>query len=611
MYKINKNVTISIALNNENIDDLPKILSFNEFIGIPIKLLPIYNYKENNISFIDDKLKEILSIAYSSRVKNSLLDFKEQKKYKECVNQKLTYGWDNKLYGCYVSSDMYNDFENKYSIGDWKTKNLKSLDNRKELYRELEEVKSYDGTKCIDCGLCNTCELYSLRRKYSIDECKFRRMINEIKNSKNVILSPQLATLFLTEMCNLRCTYCFEENKPISSKLMSKDVFIKSMDIIYKSKVIKYGHPKGIQMFGGEPTLNKEAFYWLLDYVKENIENMKEIPIDIEVGTNMFSLDDDYLDIFNELDELLSSKHFKICVSVDGTKETHDKCRVDINNNGTYDKVINNIKRLKEIHPNIFINLHCVLSNKNMINTKEIFKMLQCYVENGYADRFSMALITPDTTEDVPSYEDIECMIKAYFDILSENKYCEDYVKDKFSAVIQCIYLDSYGSNCSVCDAGENNISILPDGSIMPCHRYISEKDRTEYIIGNVLDCKNNYIEIPNNNYVYEKYVTKEWTKDIRNFEGIDCNNCPINKLCHTCVGGSDLKGIISVNSYEKCERSVRIAEVFTKYKLAYELEKQNKLLENLNSKSDTILQGQICLVEVLVDENNSCNVDK
>ena len=42
------------------------------------------------------------------------------------------------------------------------------------------------------------------------------------------------------------------------------------------------------------------------------------------------------------------NKFLSFSVSIDGDKEQHDECRIDINGNGTYDKAINAVKHYRE-----------------------------------------------------------------------------------------------------------------------------------------------------------------------------------------------------------------------------------------------------------------------
>lgn len=420
-------------------------------------------------------------------------------------------------------------------------------------------------------------------------------------------LEPGMITLFVTDMCNMRCKYCFEENKPIKGKMMTFDIAKKAIDLLLKNNK----NYKGIDLFGGEPTLNSKLLKEIIEYCKTN-EKTKEIHF--KISSNLYQLNDEIVEILKEYQNVLGKGNFGITVSLDGTKELNDKNRVDINGNGTFDKIINNIKLLKKEIPQVFIQIHCVLADNNLKHTKEILEFLLNSKCTGLVDNVSIAPITSDTTEIIPKYEDIKEIYKTYWELIDSGKNDNNFINGLFGNYI--LRVGDAPKKISCCSAGKEQFAVAPDGEILVCHRYIEHKDES-CSLGNIKDMRN-CIYIDKNSEYYKKYIAQEWTKDVKNFCGIDCNKCVVNHLCHMCVGGNELANKdISINSEQKCERALRLAEVQTNIKLERVQKENNEILRKIQESLNLMIQGQIRMAELLLGgsiddnkENSSSDVD-
>lgn len=127
-------------------------------------------------------------------------------------------------------------------------------------------------------------------------------------------------TLFLTNACNLHCMYCYEKNK--SNGIMSFDVAIKWISMCLNKK----DNPLNIYLFGGEPLLQfpliKKICEWTWGHTWKR-------DYSFIVQTNGTLLDDDMKEWF-----VLHKNHIKMCLSLDGKRETHNK-----NRDNSFDKI--------------------------------------------------------------------------------------------------------------------------------------------------------------------------------------------------------------------------------------------------------------------------------
>lgn len=149
--------------------------------------------------------------------------------------------------------------------------------------------------------------------------------------------------LQVTQQCNLRCEYCaysgMYDNRVHSNKRMDFALAKRAIDFFIKhgreSKRLTFG------FYGGEPLLEFQLIKQCMDYIEKQIEGKE---INYSITTNGTLLNDEIGDYF--------AKHnVSLAISLDGSKKEHDLHRRFRNGAGSFDVIMNNIKRIKERHP--------------------------------------------------------------------------------------------------------------------------------------------------------------------------------------------------------------------------------------------------------------------
>lgn len=176
---------------------------------------------------------------------------------------------------------------------------------------------------------------YNLIIPNEIDETKiFHYYYNKTKFSGQYISS----TVLLTWACNLACIYCFEGAgvKIQSMNQNMADRYIKFMINQAESRSAKSMY---INLFGGEPLININIGFYILEKLKSYCDK-KDIEFACGMITNGTLLTDGILDKLEALNCI------SIQVTLDGMKETHDNRRLYKDGSGSFDKVINGIRKL-------------------------------------------------------------------------------------------------------------------------------------------------------------------------------------------------------------------------------------------------------------------------
>lgn len=138
--------------------------------------------------------------------------------------------------------------------------------------------------------------------------------------------------LFMTEQCNFRCLYCYEDFK--LGKIQPKVVEGIKKLILNRSKEIKH---LAISYFGGEPLMNKSGVMDMSSWAKQVCES-KGIKYQGNITTNGYTLDKK---TFEALIEIGVTEYQ---ITIDGDKASHDNLRPTINGKKTFTKIINNIR---------------------------------------------------------------------------------------------------------------------------------------------------------------------------------------------------------------------------------------------------------------------------
>ncbi|MFH1547894.1 MAG: radical SAM protein [Candidatus Omnitrophota bacterium] len=153
----------------------------------------------------------------------------------------------------------------------------------------------------------------------------------------------------VTEQCNLRCTYCvfsggYPEGRAHSSRKMSFEIAKEAIDYLVEHSYQSGDDFLSLNFYGGEPLLNFQLIKKCVNYC-ESLKTKK--PWLFGFTTNLTILNPEILKF--------CIKHgIAITVSLDGPRTVHDRCRVDSNGKGSFDKVMQNLEMIRHYDKEYF-----------------------------------------------------------------------------------------------------------------------------------------------------------------------------------------------------------------------------------------------------------------
>ncbi|EGT3781162.1 TPA: thioether cross-link-forming SCIFF peptide maturase [Clostridioides difficile] len=326
--------------------------------------------------------------------------------------------------------------------------------------------------------------------------------------------------------CNLKCKYCFAAQGDFGGEkeLMSFEVGKAAIDYL----IANSGSRKNLEIdfFGGEPLMNFEVVKQLVDYGR-SVEKDYNKNIRFTITTNGVLLNDEIIDYINE------NMH-NVVLSLDGRKEVNDNMRPTLNDKGSYDITLPRFKKLVEKRAkDKYYYIRGTFTRDNLDFSKDVMH---------FADLgFKLTSVEPVVGDESNPYalreEDLPKIFEEY------EKFAVEYADRQLQGngfKFFHFMIDLNQGPCVIkritgCGAGNEYLSVTPNGDIYPCHQFVGNE---EFKMANIFDEE---IVLPENlkNMFREAHV---YTKE-------ECKQC-WNKFY--CSGGCHANAINFNNDISK-----------------------------------------------------------
>lgn len=282
--------------------------------------------------------------------------------------------------------------------------------------------------------------------------------------------------LFVTQSCNLRCIYCYEEN---SGGSMEEKTAYQAVDWLLEQA----GNVKKIYVyfFGGEPFLNFPLMKKVAAYAREKAGALDKA-VCFGVTTNATLLDEETILFIRKYD-------VHVLVSMDGPKEIHDKQRPFAGGRGSYDVILPRVKKLLAAKPETRV--HAVLVDDSQTGL----------IKNSLLDiGFSEVTLLPASPTRFEAGEgagkakqsrnldgllrELELEAELWLKLV-RNRDSESLkdLRSKAHLFLALLALLHNKKKRYACGAGVKYIAVSCTGDIYLCHRFIGQEG---YKLGNV-----------------------------------------------------------------------------------------------------------------------------
>lgn len=282
-----------------------------------------------------------------------------------------------------------------------------------------------------------------------------------VKKLENIPLTTLV--LNVNTGCNLSCSYCYKEDldTPANSKRMSFETAKQSIEMMLQESPDQKRY--NIVFFGGEPLTNMPLIREVVTYAEKRFGDIGH-PVDFSLTTNATMLNP-------EIVEFLQAHRIGVAISIDGPKAIHDKNRITVGGQGTYEVVRRKVAYFLENYNARPVGARVTLT-KGVTDVEQIWDHL--FNEIGF-DEVGFA---PVTSGDVAYYNLPETELQQVFDNMKAlgRRYIDAAINNinvGFSNFHQILTDIHEGTKKALpCGAGVGMVAIDHEGGVNLCHRF-------------------------------------------------------------------------------------------------------------------------------------------
>ncbi|MBF7053818.1 quinohemoprotein amine dehydrogenase maturation protein [Halomonas sp. KAO] len=349
----------------------------------------------------------------------------------------------------------------------------------------------------------------------TLDELKLLEVIQEPGTPVQINPKPQKVTRFpLTTVvlnvntgCNLSCTYCYKEDltTPSQGQKMGYDTAIRSIEMLLSESPDQPRY--NVVFFGGEPLSNMPLIRDVVAYCEQRFAEL-DAEVDFTLTTNATMLNETLVD-------WLDAHRFGLTISMDGPKALHDKNRITVGGQGTYDVVRGKVEMLLSRYRSRPVGCRVTLT-RGVTDVERIFEHL--HHELGFAE----VGFGPVTSGDIAAYNLTEEELVKVFTGMKRlgERYYEAAREGRslgFGNMHQLLS-DMHEGNKKLlpCGAGVGLLAVDHEGGLNLCHRFTGSDLP---LFGDV-------------NQGIDKPRLAEFVEQRLDRSGTGCETCHIRNLC-------------------------------------------------------------------------------
>jgi uncharacterized protein len=283
-----------------------------------------------------------------------------------------------------------------------------------------------------------------------------------ITDDAPVSMAIRSLSLAVAQKCNLGCTYCYAQEGSFGSEPRNMDpqAARRAVDLLVSGA--RPGERVMLAFLGGEPLLNRAL-------VRECVERAAKsgVPVSFSITTNGTLLTPGDAEFFERYG-------FSVTVSLDGVGAAHDELRPFRGGQGSYDRVIANVRPLLARQQRMQVSARVTVTPKNLRLRETLDELLGL---GFHSVGFSPMLHAPSGREEMRTgslREMLRQMIECGEEFERRTLLGERYAFANLATALQEIHKGTHRPY--PCGAGGGYFGVSADGGLYACHRFVEEQ---------------------------------------------------------------------------------------------------------------------------------------
>ncbi|MFZ6029097.1 MAG: radical SAM protein [Chloroflexota bacterium] len=332
------------------------------------------------------------------------------------------------------------------------------------------------------------------------------------------LLGERLIVL-VSQTCNMRCRYCNAGggNYGQESGLMTPETARQALETFIQDGRFLF---QGVQFFGGEPTLNVPAVRTICEHLHQAHRQRRIAALPwFTLITNGLVMNDEFV-------QLVRDYAIKVTVSVDGPQALHDRHRLDRAGQGTYQRVIDNVARLRAATDGQQPEAIEATVTRHHLDAGMTHAGLQAFFAQELdIHRTHLALIEGgyDMAGRVSEAERTQWLIDAQASVIDDLQRGEPQASTLGLRLLKKLIFKRISPY--ICPVGIAALTVNVNGAIYPCYQLMDNP----FSMGHVAQTQ------PWQTPAYQEVVQKLRAND--KFHNVHCRDCWARGVCSGCLG--------------------------------------------------------------------------
>jgi uncharacterized protein len=332
------------------------------------------------------------------------------------------------------------------------------------------------------------------------------------------------AVLMINNYCNLKCTYCYEHQSVFTKKAidMPSPIARTTIDKIYAA----FEGVDTWMFIGGEPTLSEDVLEFSCRYATEVAQRNGAIKPSFGMISNGVKMTGRLFDIVREFE-------IQVTFSLDGPKKVNDLVRIRHDNTGTFDAVVENVQRYREILPEK-AQVECTVTQAHRDAGLSLTEVLDFCANRLGVDEPHIAAAGLPAQNPLNPYRSGNGMLKEFvaaaeasMDTLLNGGNGERK-GGKLDVVSSMVHrLANRNPKPIMCPAGMTQIVVDSFGDIYPCWMFAGSE---QHAMGNIL---RDEVRGPKALQVLDRVETNSKSRNAF------CSTCYARSVCSACIGNN------------------------------------------------------------------------